>query len=229
MTTTPYHLPQLNIARMVAPIDSDVMAGFVARIDEINALADNADGFIWRLKTDDNNATSIRVFDDEMLIVNMSVWRDVDALHQYTYYSAHAEVYRQRRDWFHKLAQYGIYGVMVDSGRAYPHHRRGQTKIRASRPARPNTASLHLQATLHPRRIRSLYIHTGWRLTHYARSAVNRWSIHAAMAGISVWPFATLRMKSLISAAVASSCCPFARKNNSTARAAVRLLPSANK
>lgn len=97
---TSYHLAQLNIARMLAPIDSDVMAGFVARLDEINALADGADGFVWRLTTPVGNATALRPFDDDMLIVNMSVWESIEALHGYTYKSDHVELIRDRKVWF---------------------------------------------------------------------------------------------------------------------------------
>lgn len=57
-----FHLAQLNIARMLAPIDSPVMADFVANLDRINQLAEKSDGFVWRLKDDTNNATSIRIF-----------------------------------------------------------------------------------------------------------------------------------------------------------------------
>ena len=98
-----YHLAQLNIARMLAPLDTPQMAGFVNRIDEINALADKTPGFIWRLQGDEGNATALRVFDDDWLIVNMSVWESVEALHQYTYYSDHVEVFRQRSQWFEKM------------------------------------------------------------------------------------------------------------------------------
>ena len=97
---TAYHIAQINIARMLAPIDSDTMSGFVARIDEINALADTADGFIWRLQGEEGNATALRVFADDMLIINMSVWESIDALHAYTYKSDHAQVFRRRKDWF---------------------------------------------------------------------------------------------------------------------------------
>jgi hypothetical protein len=98
-----YQLAQLNIARMLAPIDSPVMAGFVARLNDVNALADKTPGFVWRLIGDGNDATSLRPFDDDMLIVNMSVWENMEALHQYTYYSGHVEVFRQRTDWFEKM------------------------------------------------------------------------------------------------------------------------------
>ena len=95
-----HHLAQVNIARMLAPLDSEQMAGFVNRLDEINALADQAAGFIWRLQTTDGNATALRVFDDAMLIVNLSVWEDLESLHEYTYKTAHVELIRDRKQWF---------------------------------------------------------------------------------------------------------------------------------
>src|SRR5690348_3874751 len=69
-----FHLAQINIARMLGPRDSPTMAEFMARLDEINALADVAPGFVWRLQDENGNATDIRAFDDDWLIVNMSVW-----------------------------------------------------------------------------------------------------------------------------------------------------------
>ncbi|MBZ0281773.1 MAG: DUF3291 domain-containing protein [Anaerolineae bacterium] len=98
-----YHIAQINIARMVAPIDSDVMADFVNNLDQINALAETTTGFVWRLKGDGNDATSLRPYEDERIIVNMSVWETIEALHQYAYYSAHVEFFRRRTEWFSKL------------------------------------------------------------------------------------------------------------------------------
>lgn len=94
------HLAQVNIARMKAPLESDVMAGFVARLAEINALADRSEGFIWRLQTEEGNATYLRPYDDDRILFNMSVWTGVDALKNYVYKTAHAELLRQRRSWF---------------------------------------------------------------------------------------------------------------------------------
>ena len=98
-----FHLAQLNIARMLAPIDSPVMADFVANLDRINAIAENSPGFVWRLKDDSNNATSIRIFDDDFLIVNMSTWQSVDSLFQYVYKSDHVEIFKRRAEWFEKM------------------------------------------------------------------------------------------------------------------------------
>lgn len=96
-------LAQLNIASLGAPLDSQQLEGFVSRLDEINALADNADGFVWRLTTEAGNATSIQAFDDPDLISNLSLWRDLDALKAYVYQSPHLELLKKKRDWFKPL------------------------------------------------------------------------------------------------------------------------------
>jgi len=97
------HLAQVNIARMLAPLEDPVMADFVARLDEINALADGSPGFVWRLQTDAGNATYLRPYDDDRIIINMSVWETVEDLRNYVYQSRHSEVLRRRREWFEKL------------------------------------------------------------------------------------------------------------------------------
>ena len=110
-----FELAQLNIAYLKAPLDSPILADFVANLDRINLLADGSDGFRWRLKTDEGNATSLRPFGDDV-IVNMSVWRDLDALRNYVRHSAHAEIMKRRREWFAHAPQ--AYAVLwwVPSG-----------------------------------------------------------------------------------------------------------------
>lgn len=93
-------LAQVNIARMKAPLDSPIMAGFVARLDEINALADRSPGFVWRFQTSEGNATYLRPYDDDRILFNLSVWESVEQLRAYVYRSAHVEVLRARREWF---------------------------------------------------------------------------------------------------------------------------------
>lgn len=97
-----YHLAQINVARALAPLDDPLLAGFVERLDEINALADGAPGFVWRLQSDSGNATDIMASDDPQLIVNMSVWENLDSLFGYVYRSDHLQVMSQRRRWFEK-------------------------------------------------------------------------------------------------------------------------------
>jgi len=100
-----YHLAQLNIARALAPMDSPIMADFVANLDRINSLAESSDGFIWRLKDESNNATSIRIYDDDFLIVNMSVWKNGEALYRYVYQSDHVAIFKRRAEWFEKMPE----------------------------------------------------------------------------------------------------------------------------
>ena len=97
-----YALAQLNIAQLIEPLDSPRVADFVANLDRINALAESSQGFVWRLKTDDGNATEIRPFGDEY-IVNLSVWADMDALYNYVYRSGHVEIMRRRKEWFSRM------------------------------------------------------------------------------------------------------------------------------
>lgn len=85
-------------------MDTDIMSDFVARLDEINSLADQAPGFVWRLQSEEGDSTSIRVFDNPLLLVNMSVWRDIDSLKQYVYRSAHVELIQDRDAWFTKFS-----------------------------------------------------------------------------------------------------------------------------
>ncbi|HET9473393.1 MAG TPA: DUF3291 domain-containing protein [Steroidobacteraceae bacterium] len=99
-----YQLAQLNIAALKAPLDSPELKDFVDNLDRINALAEGSPGFVWRLKGDGNDATSLRPLGEEV-IVNMSVWRDVAALRDYVYRSSHVEVMRRRREWFSRMAE----------------------------------------------------------------------------------------------------------------------------
>ena len=99
----PYHLAQINIGRLIAPIDDPKIAGFVAQLEPINALADGSPGFVWRLKSDSGNATDIAYNDDPLVIVNMSVWESVEALRDFAYRSDHIRVFRDRAKWFAKM------------------------------------------------------------------------------------------------------------------------------
>ncbi|RYG05016.1 MAG: DUF3291 domain-containing protein [Chitinophagaceae bacterium] len=101
---TDYQLAQLNLATMREPLDSPLMAEFVNNLDRINTLAEQSDGFIWRLKDESGDATAIRPFGDDM-IVNMSVWRDVESLSNYAFKSAHADFMRRRREWFERMPE----------------------------------------------------------------------------------------------------------------------------
>jgi hypothetical protein len=104
MTASGWQLAQLNVGRLLASLDSPAIAGFVAQLDAINRLADASPGFVWRLQTDAGNATSIRPTDDDLFLINMSVWRSLEELRAFTYVSAHVGVLGQRREWFERPA-----------------------------------------------------------------------------------------------------------------------------
>lgn len=100
-----FHLAQLNIARLLAPIDSPEIADFVAALDRINTLGEASPGFVWRLQDDGGNATAIPVFEgDDRYIANLTVWESIDALTAFVYRSDHVEVMRRRREWFSRLS-----------------------------------------------------------------------------------------------------------------------------
>ena len=99
-----YHLAQLNLAKMKFAIDAPELADFVARLEDINALADESPGFVWRLQTADGDAIAIDHFGPDSL-VNMSVWTDVESLHNYVYRSAHNEVMALRKQWFDRMLE----------------------------------------------------------------------------------------------------------------------------
>ena len=111
-----YNLAQVNIAKMLAPIDDPIMADFVNNLDRINSLADNFDGFVWRLKDAENNAMAIQAFEDDTLIINMSVWRDMDSLFQFTYKSDHVEIFKRRKEWFSKIKDMSMVFWYVPDG-----------------------------------------------------------------------------------------------------------------
>ena len=99
-----FELAQLNVAKMIAPLKSPILADFVANLDSINALAERSPGFVWRLQSDAGDATSFRPFADDML-VNLTVWKDVQSLHDFVYKSGHIEILRRRQEWFSQMQE----------------------------------------------------------------------------------------------------------------------------
>ncbi len=99
-----YHLAQLNIARMLYPLEAPGMADFVANLERINALAEASPGFVWRLQDEAGDATAIRPFGEEVL-VNLSLWQDVESLRAFVYGSAHSEILKRRAEWFSRLGE----------------------------------------------------------------------------------------------------------------------------
>ena len=89
------HLAEINVARLRHPLDDPRIAEFVANLDRVNALAEETDGFVWRLKDESGNATQITAYDDPLIIVNISVWTSAEALYEFAYKTVHRRFVRQ--------------------------------------------------------------------------------------------------------------------------------------
>jgi hypothetical protein len=100
-----WHLAQYNIARLLTPLDDPRNADFVTNLERVNRLGDASPGFVWRLQTPDGTSTSVRVRDDDRILVNVTVWESVQALFGFTYHSGHVEMYRRRREWFEEMIE----------------------------------------------------------------------------------------------------------------------------
>ena len=144
-------LAQINVARGRWPIDDPRMAGFVARLDRVNAAAEAHDGFLWRFRTETGNATDY-VFDprDPRLILNMSVWRDVEALHRFTYRQAdHMEAFRKRGDWFEKMDEPALALWWVEAP-PWPDPAKGLARLALLRKKGPSPRAFSLKRRFAP-------------------------------------------------------------------------------
>ena len=99
---TNLYLAQVNIAKRLAPLDDPIMQDFVNNVDKINTIADLSSGLIWRLK-DEDKGEAVSVFQDDTLVINMSVWKDLESLFNYTYKSGHIAVFKRKKEWFTKM------------------------------------------------------------------------------------------------------------------------------
>jgi hypothetical protein len=103
VTDDRFHLAQVNIGRARGEMTDPVMAEFAANLAPINALAERTPGFVWRLQTEDGDATAVRPYEDPSILINLSVWTDLAALRGYVYRSDHAAFMRRRREWFERF------------------------------------------------------------------------------------------------------------------------------
>ena len=100
-----YQLAEINIATFRVPMTDPVNAEFIANLDRVNALAEAAPGFVWRLVGEGNNALEIQAFDNPNTAINMSVWTDLDALADFVYRNdGHRDIMRRRKEWFDRMA-----------------------------------------------------------------------------------------------------------------------------
>ncbi|WLW52235.1 DUF3291 domain-containing protein [Streptomyces sp. YU58] len=104
-SATAYELAQVNISRLKFPLDSPELKDFVDALDPVNASAEEADGYVWRLQSDGGDATDIKVFGDDWLIINLTVWRDTNALTAFMYQGQHREMLARRREWFERVQE----------------------------------------------------------------------------------------------------------------------------
>lgn len=95
-----YHLAQLNCATSLTETDHPDMAEFMENLDRINKLAEGSPGFVWRFTGEGNDAADVRILEDPLFLLNMSVWADVESLHAYVYRSAHAPFIGRGTEWF---------------------------------------------------------------------------------------------------------------------------------
>lgn len=123
-----FHLAQCNVGRVIQPLDHDDMAEFVAALDPVNAIAEASPGFVWRLQDDDGQSSSyvdIPGSEDPLLIINYSIWEDLDSLKHFVSRTGHVAYLRRRREWFEKLdvptsvAWWVPAGTIPDVGEAY--------------------------------------------------------------------------------------------------------------
>jgi hypothetical protein len=147
--TSAWHLAQLNVGTVLAPIENELMSGFVEGLDPINALADVAPGFVWRLQDDAGAATSFRISDDDRLLVNMSTWTSIEALQGYVFRSEHTTYLRRRREWFEVPTQPTTVLWWVPAGHA-PTLDEAAAKLATLRANGPTPAAFTLRENFPP-------------------------------------------------------------------------------
>src|SRR3954452_6212789 len=147
--TAAFHLAQVNISRLLAPLDSELLSDFVAALEPVNARADTASGFVWRLQTEDGDATGIRVFDDAQLIVNLTLWTDLESLGDFVYGQSHAAVMRGRRKWFERPTEAMVALWWVPAG-SLPTPHEAEDRLRTLRGLGPTPAAFTLRTPFPP-------------------------------------------------------------------------------
>ena len=146
-----YHVAQYNIARMRAPLDDPGMRGFVSRLDELNHLADRSPGFVWRHTADgSDDSTSVRLYpDDPLVIINMSVWESIDALHEFAYRSGHGPIYAARHTWFEPMDGHTLVLWWVPAG-AIPDGSQGKIRLELLRRRGPSPQAFTIKQRFPP-------------------------------------------------------------------------------
>lgn len=152
MTNADFHLAQINVAKMLYPMEHPGMADFVARLDAVNALADRAPGFVWRYSDDVAGPNALV---EDQLLLNMSVWKSVEALFAYTYKSGHAEVFRSRKSWFEMPVEPHLALWWVPRGHV-PSVEEGKVRLAHLRRQGPSEAAFTLKKRFAPALVQAL-------------------------------------------------------------------------
>jgi Domain of unknown function (DUF3291) len=143
------HLAQFNIARLHQPLEHVDNAEFVASLAAINQLAEASQGFVWRLQDESGlSASYVQVYDDPLIIVNMSVWESADALKHFVYRSGHSAYLRRKREWFSQWDTELIVCWWIPEGsRPDPHD--GRRRLEHLNANGPSTIGFRLSEPLH--------------------------------------------------------------------------------
>lgn len=152
--STAWHIAQINTAQSLYDQDDPRFQGFVDQIDAINAIADTAPGFVWRLQDDAGNAMDIQVSDDPYLLINMSVWESIEALFEFTYKTAHTGVMSQRREWFTRPDKPHMAHWWVPAG-TLPSEEEGMERLTHLREHGPTPHAFTFKATFPPPGVKS--------------------------------------------------------------------------
>jgi hypothetical protein len=99
------HLAQVNVSRLLAPLSSPQLEGFVAAAGPVESAGAAAPGFVWRKHAEVPPGWRTHPFgwdlgDSAGLVVNLSVWESLEALDRFVHEAPHLQALRQRRSWF---------------------------------------------------------------------------------------------------------------------------------
>ncbi len=151
MSGTEWNIAEFNIARLRYPLEYDEMYGFVDQLAPVNKLADESPGFVWRHQTDDGDSTSVRLFDDPMIIINYSVWESIESLKDFTYnLQDHKELLRKRREWFVPLEGWPIIALWWVPAGEIPTLEQGKERLEHLRDNGPTEMAFNLRKRFEP-------------------------------------------------------------------------------
>lgn len=148
MVAAEFQLAQLNIARMRTQRDDPAMQAFNDNLDRINALADAAPGFVWRMAGDGSDEPGGRPFGPEIL-ANLSVWRDVASLKDYAFRGAHADIMKRRHEWFQRIEEAVVVLWWIPAGHL-PSLHEARARLEYLRVNGPSSQAFNFRQTFPP-------------------------------------------------------------------------------